>query len=138
MASKIEIVNLTGKETRLRARRVNEYFIAGEAIGTAKRLGVPVSAARHGGDVANSYGYAAATEGALALALPTGECVVYLVRLAANKVTLAGVAATVARESGSTAAELSVAQYDCRYSLETWQLARPFVHRAIRAELGAL
>lgn len=136
MTAKIEIVNLTGKETRL--RRVNELAVAEEAIRCAATYGVPSSAAAHGGDVANGYGYAAATEGALAFALPTGECDVYLVRLPANKVTLGGVAAAVARESGSLAAELSVARYDGRYSSETWQLARPFVCRAIREELGAV
>lgn len=79
------------KPIRLRVRRVNENSIVAEAIAAAKEKGRPVIFARHGGSVANKYGYPAETEGAVCIAWPDGSARVSIVRLPANKVSLSGV-----------------------------------------------
>jgi len=82
---------------RITARTVNLVGMAAEAAAKAAETNQPVMIARHGGSVCNSYGYPADTEGAVVVAIPHDGAVVvacYATQLAANKVTLSGVAAT--------------------------------------------
>lgn len=73
--------------TRLRVRRVNETALADAARSTDGKWHIKV---RNGGSVANSYGYRADTEAALAVSDPHGTVVVWVARLSANKVTARG------------------------------------------------
>jgi hypothetical protein len=77
---------------RLRARRVDESALAERARAEAQAEHTWSIRAIHGGGVANSYGYPADTEAAVAVADPEGRTVVFMARLRANKVTTAGAA----------------------------------------------
>lgn len=79
---------------RLRARRLNPDGIAISALATAAQSGRLAVVAKHGGSVKNSYGYAADTECAVAVAHPDGRCALWFGRAPANKVTLGGAAAS--------------------------------------------
>ena len=107
----IEIEN----ERRLIVRRVDEHELLRDAIAKAFETGKPSIFARHGGSVANKYGWPADTEGALAIAFPDGRSYVEVVRLPANKVTLAGVFNRIFGEYGL---------FDCRFSAARKALVR--------------
>lgn len=81
---------LTGR--RLRVRRVDEHALAARAVERCIEIGKPAIRCEHGGDVNNSYGYRAETEGVLAVALDPATVVIWAKRLNANKVTLSGAA----------------------------------------------
>lgn len=91
----MKIINTTDTFSgrRLRVRAVNEDSVAALAAELAAKRGEPAIVVRHGGDVANRYGYPAATEGVVAVALSPYLVVVAGCRLPANKVTYAGVLA---------------------------------------------
>lgn len=95
MQTIIKIIN-DERTGRLKARTIDLSRLAAEAAESAIATNKPVMIARHGGDVCNSYGYPAETEGAVAVAIPHEGAVVvacYATQLAANKVTCSGVAA---------------------------------------------
>ncbi|MCI0557539.1 MAG: hypothetical protein MN733_03510 [Nitrososphaera sp.] len=73
---------------RLIARRIDEDSLAKNTATKAKDSGEWQYKAIHGGDVCNSYGYPAETECGLAISDPYGNCVVWVGRAPANKVTL--------------------------------------------------
>lgn len=75
---------------RLRVRRVDEHALA-TAVSASEKPGWYASI-RTGGSVANKYGYPASTEAALAVRAPSGQVVVWMARLPANKVTNGGAA----------------------------------------------
>lgn len=74
--------------TRLRVRRINEQSLAADTADAGKWT----ARCRNGGSVANSYGYRADTEAALAVRDPAGRVIVWMARLPANKVTRRGAA----------------------------------------------
>jgi hypothetical protein len=78
---------------RLRKRRLDEHDIAAQAVGVARELNEAVVTTFCGGEVGDHYGYSAKTEGALVVAWPDGTVVVRVVKLPANKVRPAGIAA---------------------------------------------
>ncbi len=84
------IVFVSTIQVRLRVRRVNEHALAAETRQKAIRTGSWAIRCRHGGSVANAYKYPADTEAVLAVSNPAGLTVVWMARLPANKVTLAG------------------------------------------------
>lgn len=120
--------------SRLRVRRVDESATAADAQKKAKKSGSPSFSVRHGGDVANRYGYPAKTECCVAVALPDGRCVVWVDRIPANKATLAGACSAAPWHLYY----LLRAYFDGRVSASTWDLARGFVARAIRAECASV
>lgn len=83
----------------------------------------------HAGDVPNNYGYPAATSGALVVSDPDGNVVVWMCRLPANKVTLAGVC-------GHTVPAASPL-YDRRYGAEAKRAAERDLQREHREEMAA-
>lgn len=83
-------LTLTGR--RLRVRRVNEGWLASYVADRAAKRGEPCVSVRHGGTVANKYGYPAETEAVLAVALDAETVVVWARRIPANKATLSGAA----------------------------------------------
>lgn len=80
------ILNTPG--TRLRIRRVDEHSLAEKVAADAEKGWRALCT--NGGAVANCYGYRADTEAALAVRDPQGRVVVWMARLAANKVTSCG------------------------------------------------
>lgn len=87
-----EFVVINEPSPRLRTRKVNEAAWAAIAKRKAQTSGDWYVLVKHGGAVANSYGYSARTEAALIVADPQGRVVVWLAKLRANKVTDAGCA----------------------------------------------
>ncbi len=81
---------------RIRVRCIDVEALATHLVRLAITKGGPVCDADHGGSVANSYGYAAQTEGAVLVAFPSGQVAVWAAQLPANKVTLSGVASATA------------------------------------------
>lgn len=77
---------------RLRARTVDTDSVAVRVSAHAMAAGSPAYLVRHGGGVANSYGYPAETECVVAVGLPNGNVAVWASQTSANKVTLAGAA----------------------------------------------
>ncbi len=94
--------------TRLRVRMVYPDYAARMACDLAAKSGRPEIIVRHGGGVANCYGWPADTEGVVAVALSPCMAVVWHVRLPANKVTHSGVLAVAL---GSDARALDDARY---------------------------
>ena len=116
--------------TRLRVRRVEEHSLAEHTLARARKHNRVAVSVRHGGSVANSYGYPAETEGAVAIAAPDGRVWVGVERLPANKVTLSGVVSAVLGGQSPWRA-----RFDDRYSVETWEIARPHALREAAALL---
>lgn len=80
------------QKPRLRVRKIDESFIITNAIKDSKRKNIPVIHVRHGGTVANKYGYPAETECLMVVAFPCGDYCAYSSRIPANKATYSGVA----------------------------------------------
>ena len=87
----INVEDLDEHSRRLQVRRVDAESLGLEALKEANEKGKTIIKVAHGGGVANKYGYPAETEGAVAVAYPTGEHWVGFARLPANKVTYGGV-----------------------------------------------
>ena len=103
---------------RLVVRRVDEEATAKRALMLAHDIGGPAIITRHGGTVANKYGYPATTEAVTAVAWPDGRVwCSEVVRIPANKATLGGV---IARTVGEFARPVR----DCRLSDATTAAAR--------------
>lgn len=77
---------------RLRRRRVDEIAMARSASDDAQRTGEWVLRVRHGGTVANGYGYRAETECVCVVSDPQGRVLVWCGRAPANKATRRGAA----------------------------------------------
>lgn len=92
VARHTEVVTGEPGGRRLRVRYCSASSAAADARAKALETGKWRAVCRNGGDVCNTYGYRAETEGVLAIASPTGRVVVFHVRLPANKVTAGGVA----------------------------------------------
>jgi len=88
----VKLIDLTGSDRRLRVRRVNEESLARYVAAEARKDDTWVVDVRHGGTVANAYGYPAETECALAVASPAGLVIVWLARASANATTERGAA----------------------------------------------
>lgn len=124
------IIHVDVPRVRLKVRRVNELTVARRALMRARAWGHAAWAVDDGGGVCNSYGYRAETEGCVAYALPTGEVVVWVARLPANKVTPAGVCRAVG-------ADLLIPLNDDRFSADTWEIARPHAIRCAEQTVRA-
>jgi hypothetical protein len=115
---------------RLRKRRLDEHGIAVQAVGVARELGETVVTTFCGGEVGDHYGYSAKTEGALVIAWPDGTVIVRVVKLPANKVRPAGIAAAAAPPGINARAA-----FDGRYSLKRREEARTHLAAAAARRL---
>lgn len=122
----MEPIFLNAPTSRLRVRRVDERALA-QHVKDDQEPGWRASV-RHGGNVANCYGYRADTEAALAVRSPRGHVVVWMARLPANKVTLGGAA--------DACVPGSRALWDSRYGRDAekaawWMIKKAFVKAVI-------
>ena len=117
---------------RLRKRRLDEHSIATLAIGRARELNETVITTFCGGEVGDHYGYSAKTEGALVIAWPNGTAIVRVVKLPANKVRAAGIAAA-ASPPGIDARAL----FDGRYSVRRREEVRTRLAAAAARRLSS-
>lgn len=113
---------------RRKVRTVDVTAAANRAREKSLEGGTWHATCRHGGDVANMYGYPATTEGVLAISDPQGNVVVWWHDLNANKVTLGGVASIVPPARWLYDGRTTAAKKD-----EAWEAIKFYHALAVRA-----